>query len=86
MWLTVGLCRGPFFHLECEIPLTKAEIIDKVRMALMGAGILQVGYSRHSFRIRAATVAAQVGLPDSVIQVLGYWSSPAFLHYIRTSK
>ena len=39
-----------------------------------------------SFRIGAATAAAQAGVEDSVIQLLGRWSSAAFLAYIRTPR
>ena len=41
-------------------------------------------YTGHSFRIGAATSAAQVGLSDSPIQILGRWRSSAFQHYLRT--
>ena len=43
-------------------------------------------YSGHSFRIGAATAAAQAGLEDSTIQLLGRWSSGAFLRYIRMPR
>ena len=81
-----GTSPGGFFSCESGTPLTKPMFVNSVRTALMRAGILQTGYSGHSFRIGAATAAAQAGLPDSVIQALGRWSSSAFLRYIRTPR
>ena len=80
-----GTSQGAFFRSESGILLTKMQFVDKVHVALMGAGIPQVGYSGHSFCIGAA-MAAEAGLPNSVIQALGRWSSPAFLCYIRTLR
>ena len=78
-----GTAAGPFFRLENGIPLTKSRFVQKVRDVLTQAGISQTGYSGHSFRIGAASAAAEAGLEDSVIQALGRWSSSAFLWYIR---
>ena len=41
-------------------------------------------FSRHSFRIRATTVAARNEVPDHLIQSMGRWSSNAYQLYIRT--
>ena len=37
----------------------------------------------HSFRIGGASAAASAGIPDSVIQILGRWSSDAYKRYLR---
>ena len=57
------------------IPLTKSRFVEMVRARLVRVGISHTGYSGHSFRIGAATTAAQAGIPDSAIQALGRWSS-----------
>ena len=81
-----GDTSGAFFRFQSESPLTKTRFVARVRSALLEAGIPYQNYSGHSFRIGAATAAAQVGLQDSTIQVLGRWSSAAFLTYIRTPR
>ena len=78
-------CRGPkpgpFFQLGSGRTQTK---LSELRWALLACGIDQAAYSGHSFRIGAATAAAEAGLQDSTIQMLGRWSSAALLSYIRT--
>ena len=81
-----GESPGAFSHLLNGCPLSKARFVELVRSALARAGVPIAGYSGHSFRIGAATAAAQSGIPDSAIQALGHWSSPAFLRYIRDSR
>ena len=77
---------GPFFHFGDRTPLTKARFTAKVHDALAAVGVECTSYSKHSFRIGAATTAARAGVADSVIQALGTWSSTAFLGYIRTPR
>jgi len=81
-----GVAPGPLFKWENGSPLAKARFLEGVRNALARAGVSSEGYYGHSFRIGAATAAAKAGIQDSVIQVLGRWSSPAFLRYIRTPR
>ena len=57
-----------------------------VRQALEQAGHTASKYCGHSFRIVAATTAAQAGLEDSLINMLGRWESAAYKRYIRTPK
>ena len=82
--MSQGDSPGAFFRSVDGTPLTKACFVARFREALSMAGIRIEGYSGHSFRISAATTAAQAGVLDSVIQVLGRWTSSAFLCYIRT--
>ena len=81
-----GPAPGPFFIFENGTPLTKAAFILRVREALVTLGLNCQDYAGHSFRIGAATTAAQAGLEDSVIRSLGRWNSDAFLRYIRTPR
>ena len=43
-------------------------------------------FGSHSFRIGAATTAAAAGVPDHLTQVLGRWTSNAYMPYIRTPR
>ena len=58
---------GPFVHQDGR-PLLCPGL---VRAVLASAGVDTSRYSGHSFRIGAATTAAQAGLQDSLIQMLG---------------
>jgi len=77
---------GPLFIFKDGKPLTRERLVSAVRQALTQAGIPTTGYSGHSFRIGAATAAAQAGIEDSVIKMLGRWESSAYQHYIRTPR
>ena len=78
-----GVSPGAFFLSPNACPLSKARFVELVLSALAQAGVPITGYSGHSFRICAVTVAAQAEIPHSAIQALGRWLSPAFLHYMR---
>ncbi len=56
------------------------------RAPASGSQRLKANFSSHSFRIGAATSAAQKGLTKHQIQTLGRWSSEAFQSYIRTDQ
>ena len=75
---------GPLFVHQDGSPLTRSCLVAAVRAALSNSGRDLSRYNGHSFRIGAATAAAQAGLPDSLIQTLGRWRSSAFLRYIHT--
>ncbi len=81
-----GAVPGPFFRRQDGSPLTKSIFVQLVRSLLSDAGLDASLYSGHSFRIGAATSAAQAGIQDSTIQALGRWSSGAFLVYVRTPR
>ena len=77
---------GPLFVFRDGKPLTRAKLVQYLRTALDRCGINSTQYSGHSFRIGAASAAAQAGIEDSVIQMLGRWHSSAYVRYIRTPR
>ena len=77
---------GPLFTFQDGSYLTRGRLVAAVRDGLSKCGIDPSLYNGHSFRIGAATTAAQRGIPDSTIQMLGRWQSTAYLCYIRTPR
>ena len=77
---------GPFFLTEEGKAITKSRFVSVIRSRLEAAGFPQNQCTGHSFRIGAATAAAQAGIANSAIQMLGRWQSAAFLQYIRSPK
>ena len=76
--------QGPLFLHADGSPLTRSQLIAEVWSALQGSGLDLSWYTGHSFRIGATTSAAQAGLSDPLIQILGRWRSSAFQCYLRT--
>ena len=81
-----GDTAGPLFHFKDGKPLTRDRFVNKLRDTLRNIGICQGSYSGHSFRAGAATTAAQHGIPDATIQLLGRLQSTAYLVYIKTPR
>ena len=77
---------GPLFQFKDRTPLTKDRFIHHVRAALSSAGYNPSLYAGHSFRIGAATTAAERGIEDSTIKALGRWKSDTFQTYIRIPR
>lgn len=78
-----GQDPGLLFRFEDHWLLTKDCFVAKVQEALSSVGINAKAYSRHSFRIKAATTAGRKGVSSEKIQALGRWESSAYLLYIR---
>ena len=78
-----GPAPGPLFLHENGQPLSRTQLSNFLQFTLSAVGITGT-YSGHSFRIGAATTAAQQGLPDHLIKTMGRWSSNAYLLYVRT--
>ena len=80
-----GNSSGPLFTWEDNRFLTRDQFVRGVRAALSEAGYVAKDYAGHSFRIGAATTAAEHGIQDSLIKTLGRWESSAYTRYVRTS-
>ena len=81
-----GQGPGPLFLFQDGASLSKQRLLLHVRQALASHGVDASRITGHSFRIGAATAAANSGLEDSLIQTLGRWHSSAYLRYIRTPR
>ncbi len=76
----------PLFLDHAGKPVSRTWFQKQLKSVLLLAGISAANFSSHSFRIGAATSAAQKGLTKHQIQTLGRWSSEAFQSYIRTDQ
>ena len=74
---------GPLFLLRSGQPLSRGGLVSAVRLALGSTDLDISRFNGHSFRIGAATAAAEAGIPDSTIKLLGRWRSSAFTRYLR---
>lgn len=65
-------------------PVSRAEFVNTLSIAIKYCGLDPSRYKGHSFRIGAASYAADAGVSDAQIRALGRCKSNAFLKYIRT--
>ena len=77
---------GCLFQFADGRPLTKQRFVQRIRAALLAGGFNPAQFAGHSFRIGAATTAAECGISDSTIKMLGRWESAAFQVYIRMPR
>lgn len=80
-----GSLPGSLFMLT-GTPVSRQYFCDILSRAIKRCGLSPTRYKGHSFRIGAASHAAERGMSDSRIRVLGRWKSNAFLRYIRLSS
>ena len=73
----------PLFITETGKAASRFWFHHHFRHILSRSGISPELYSGHSFRIGAASSASKQKIPDHIIKILGRWSSPAYLTYIR---
>ena len=74
---------GPLFQFPNGTPVSYSYVAHQLKVVTSFLGLNSSLYKCHSFRIGAATEAAQLGYSESVIQTLGRWNSGAFRNYIR---
>ncbi len=79
-----GTSDSPLFRFEDGRYLTRELFVAAVRESLVRAGVDPLRYAGHSFRIGAATTAAEQGIQDSLLKALGRWEGSAYTVYIRT--
>lgn len=75
---------GPLFIHKDGKALTRTDLSKWLQAIAIRAGCTG-NFSSHSFRIGAATTAAQKGIPDHLIKTLGRWESNAYQLYIQTT-
>ena len=78
-----GYKPGPLFMTSHGHPVSRTTFTDQLFVVLKFCGLNPARYKGHSFRIGAASHAADRGLSDTQIRVLGRWRSNAFHSYIR---
>ncbi|XP_016320015.1 uncharacterized protein LOC107671620 [Sinocyclocheilus anshuiensis] len=76
----------PLFTDDSNRPVSRFWFQKHLKSVLLLSGFPADDFSSHSFRIGAATTAAQKGLSQQQIQSLGRWSSEAFKNYIRSDR
>ena len=79
-----GWSQGPLFLFQDGSTLFCQRLVLELRKAFACTSFDASGFNGHSFRIGAATTAAENGFEDSFIQMLGRWRSSAFTTYINT--
>ena len=77
-----GYKPGPLFMASHGQPVSRTTFTDQLSLALK-CGLNPAHYKGHSFRIGATSHAADRGLSDTQIRVIGRWRSNAFHRYIR---
>ena len=75
---------SPLYFFSTGQFLTRNTVTSILRLQLHRLGFATESYASHSFRIGAATTAAEASLPPWRIQTLGRWSSTCYTQYTRT--
>lgn len=78
-----GNRSGPLFLNLDNSPVSRTIFAELLSLSLKACGLDSTRYKGHSFRIGAASFAAERGMSDAQIRALGRWKSNAFLKYIR---
>ena len=75
---------GALFITVDGAQVSRSHFSNQLSSAIQFCGLSPSVYKGHSFRIGAASHAADKGLSDAQIRLSGRWKSTAFLKYIRT--
>ena len=78
-----GTDEGPLFRTLDGAPVDRSAFSDLLSLTVRQCGLDPARYKGHSFRIGAASHAAEMGFSDSQIRLLSRWKSDAFKRYIR---
>ena len=78
-----GASPGPLFMTQADRPYLTTMARADLRSVLNFCDLDTGRYKSHSFRIGAASDAAQRGFSDAQIRLMGRWHSDAFRQYIR---
>ena len=78
-----GTAHGPLYAFANASPVSRNFFCEHLTKTLTYAGLDPDKYKGHSFRIGAATAAADSGLSETQIQTMGRWKSTVFKRYIR---
>ena len=76
--------KGPLFQFENGKYLSRTAFTLEIPFLLSIAGLNSSSYAGHSFRIGAATRAADINFPQWLIKALGRWTSDFYERYIQT--
>ena len=79
-----GTQPGPLFITNDGKYLTRLSFSKRINVLLESLQVDTSLYNTHSFRIGAATTAAQAHIPEAHIKMLGRWRSDAYHRYIKT--
>lgn len=78
-----GTQPGPLFITNDGKYLTRLLFSTRIDALLESLHVDTSQYNTHSFRIGAATTAAQAHIPETHIKTLGRWRSDAYQRYIK---
>lgn len=76
------LTRALFCHFNGST-LTRYQFSAVLKKTLQVLGFDYSRYKSHSFRIGAASTAAEIGWSADIIKMAGRWSSDAYKSYVR---
>ena len=74
--------EDPFFKIN-DRALDRVTLVNHIKNLATSLGLDSSRYSGHSLRIGGATSAAEAGLSQSQIKLLGHWNSQAYQTYIK---